>query len=82
MFMIRVVYVYVCAGPDTGGDTPNFFRGPTALGGPIGAHIGDFFFFFDERKNDNFWPGMMLIKLNLQTFSLFQEPLQVLLRPI
>ena len=37
------------SGPHTGADTPDFFRGPTASGGPIGAHMEDFFF-FDERK--------------------------------
>ena len=47
----------------------------------MGAHWGPYGgFFFDEGKNENFWPRMMLIKLNSQSFSLFQEPLQALLR--
>ena len=42
-------------GPHTGADNPYFFRGPTASGGPIGAHMEDLFF-FDERKKF-FCPG-------------------------
>ena len=66
---------YYWPGPCTGEDTPNFFFGFW------GAHRGPYVkFFIDERKNYNFWPGMMLLKLNLQIFNLFQEPLQALLR--
>ena len=45
------------ADPFTGGDTREFFMGPTASGGaPEGSiHRKKFFFNFDEGKNQIFW---------------------------
>ena len=45
------IAIYAYTGPFTGWDTWEFFPGPTAPGGPMGAHSkGNFFFNFKERK--------------------------------
>ena len=63
-------------GPHTGADTPDFFRGPTASGGPRGAQRGPYEGFFCLTKGKKiFLPMMMLLRFNSQYFSLFQEPL-------
>ncbi len=60
------------------GGHPELFSGAHSIGGGHRGPYGEFF--FDKRKNDYFWPRMMLLKSNLQSFDLFQEPLQALLR--
>ena len=76
----KIVFLMVLIRAGHRGGHPELFSGAHSF---WGAHRGPYGkFFFDERKNDNFWLGMMLLKLNSQSFSLYQEPLQALLRPI
>ena len=44
-------------GPETGGDNREFFSGPTAPGGPMGAHRGfhEEIFFLNFNKEKTFW---------------------------
>jgi len=52
--------LYIITGPETGWDNWEFFPGPTAPGGPMGAHSKGKIFFsnFKERKKlKTFGPG-------------------------
>ena len=55
----RIGVAYMESGPLTGGDTWEFFPGPTAPGEPMGAHSkGNFLFNFKETKKlKAFGPG-------------------------
>ena len=48
-----VAAAVVEAGPETGWDNWEFFPGPTAPGGPMGAHSKGKFFFSILKKGKN-----------------------------
>ena len=62
---------YFQSGPETALNNPNFFKGPKALGRPVGAHMGIFFSFKEEHKMKTFVPGRSY-GLRTRSYSIFK----------